>query len=380
MSEERQQEQQPTETDTAGGLDWLPSPGDAPVCGGDAANALQVIRARNAAGDGQQQQPVQIAAQVVHVHNGVPIPATAGMQPAQGEPPAKPLRKPGDGPDWESIEFEWNAGQLSVSEIGRIFGVSHTAINKRAAKHNWPPRPVIERFRRKVMDGVVMSPSKPEQASKPVEIKPVSGGIESNSQAVAVSEVETETSSDDERTRQERAQEAAIEVAATRAVGLILEHQSQLGGARAIIVNLFNELAALSIAPEALQVFAEIAGGIKAGLIDPGTLLPVEIEDPKKRERAEERARVAIRTFSDLCSLNGRAQTMQRLADAVAKTIGLEREAHGIVGGEGDGMRPKEEPIERRLARYREQGMAQLQQQGISNAPALQSFEGEKAA
>lgn len=40
-------------------------------------------------------------------------------------------------PDWEAIEREYRAGQLSVSEIGRQYGVSHTAINKRAKKEGW---------------------------------------------------------------------------------------------------------------------------------------------------------------------------------------------------------------------------------------------------
>lgn len=40
-------------------------------------------------------------------------------------------------PDWEAIEREYRAGQLSVSEIARQHGISHTAINKRAARLGW---------------------------------------------------------------------------------------------------------------------------------------------------------------------------------------------------------------------------------------------------
>ena len=40
--------------------------------------------------------------------------------------------------DREAIEREFRAGQLSVSEIGRIYGVTHTAILKKAKKLGIP--------------------------------------------------------------------------------------------------------------------------------------------------------------------------------------------------------------------------------------------------
>ena len=40
-------------------------------------------------------------------------------------------------PDWEAIEREYRAGQLSVAEIGRQNGISHPAILKRAKKEGW---------------------------------------------------------------------------------------------------------------------------------------------------------------------------------------------------------------------------------------------------
>lgn len=40
--------------------------------------------------------------------------------------------------DWEAIEREYRAGQLSASEIGRQYGVSRQAILKRAKKEEWP--------------------------------------------------------------------------------------------------------------------------------------------------------------------------------------------------------------------------------------------------
>lgn len=37
--------------------------------------------------------------------------------------------------DWEAIQSEYRAGLLSVRQIGRLHGVSHTLINRRVKKH-----------------------------------------------------------------------------------------------------------------------------------------------------------------------------------------------------------------------------------------------------
>lgn len=39
--------------------------------------------------------------------------------------------------DWEKVEAEYRAGQLSVREIARQHGITHTAINKRAKANGW---------------------------------------------------------------------------------------------------------------------------------------------------------------------------------------------------------------------------------------------------
>lgn len=39
--------------------------------------------------------------------------------------------------DWEAIEREYRAGQLSIAHIAREFGISRPAIDKRAKKHGW---------------------------------------------------------------------------------------------------------------------------------------------------------------------------------------------------------------------------------------------------
>lgn len=60
--------------------------------------------------------------------------------------------------DWEAIEKEFRAGQLSVMEIGRQHGCSHAAINKRAKKHGWT-RDLTEEVRKATRAKVAASVS-----------------------------------------------------------------------------------------------------------------------------------------------------------------------------------------------------------------------------
>jgi hypothetical protein len=56
--------------------------------------------------------------------------------------------------DWEKIEFEYRAGQLSVSEIGRRLGVTEGAIRKRAKRDGWT-RPLADKVREAVRERLV---------------------------------------------------------------------------------------------------------------------------------------------------------------------------------------------------------------------------------
>lgn len=101
--------------------------------------------------------------------------------------------------DWEAIEREYRAGQLSVSEIGRQRGVSHTAINKRAKKEGWT-RNLAQKVR----------------------------------QEVSARLVSAEVSATNAR--------EAVELAATRGVELVRQHRSSLGRAHRIAEKLMAEL------------------------------------------------------------------------------------------------------------------------------------------
>lgn len=101
--------------------------------------------------------------------------------------------------DWDAIEREYRAGQLSVVEIGRQFGVSHTAINKRAKKNGWT-RDLTEKVRKEVSARLVS-----EEVSNA-------------------------------NTRE------TIELAATRGVQLVREHRSDIGGTRNAVTKMIEEL------------------------------------------------------------------------------------------------------------------------------------------
>jgi hypothetical protein len=101
--------------------------------------------------------------------------------------------------DWEAIEREFRAGQLSVREIAAQQGISHTAINKRAKEQGWT-RDLAKAVRQKVSDTLVSS-----------EVSSVN------------------------------AQEA-IDTAAARGVELIRQHRRSLGRAQTIIEKLLAEL------------------------------------------------------------------------------------------------------------------------------------------
>jgi len=101
--------------------------------------------------------------------------------------------------DWEAIEREYRAGQISVSEIGRQFGVSHTAINKRAKKEGWT-----------------------RDLSKKVR------------QEVSARLVSAEVSAANAR--------EAVDAAAARGVEVVRQHRSVIGRGRDLTLRLLDEL------------------------------------------------------------------------------------------------------------------------------------------
>ena len=76
--------------------------------------------------------------------------------------------------DWEAIEREYRAGQLSVVEIGRQHGISHTAINKRAKRDGWS-RDLTERVRKEVSTRLVSPEVSETNAREAVDLAAARG-------------------------------------------------------------------------------------------------------------------------------------------------------------------------------------------------------------
>ena len=127
--------------------------------------------------------------------------------------------------DWESIEREYRAGQLSVVEVGRIHGCSHPAILKRAKRDGWT-RNLAAKVREAVTAKLVTS-----------EVTGAAG------------------------------QRETIEAAAARVVQIVREHRKDIGSGRSIVRNLFAELAEASERHDELEddIVAETADEARAG-------------------------------------------------------------------------------------------------------------------
>lgn len=117
--------------------------------------------------------------------------------------------------DWEAVEREYRTGQLSVREIGRLHGLSHTAISKHARQEGWTQN-LEARVRAEVATRLVSS--------------------------------EVATGNADQ----------AVDEAANRVIALVREHRQDIGSARQLVASLVAEL------QDASDSIAEIETAIEA--------------------------------------------------------------------------------------------------------------------
>ncbi len=111
--------------------------------------------------------------------------------------------------DWEAIEREYRAGQLSVVEIARQNKISHTAIQKRAAKGHWQ-RDLTDKVRRE---------ARARLAAEVAEVAP---------------EVANQVAENNAR--------KAVDDAAARTVAIVREHRQDIARLRRIAAELARRL------------------------------------------------------------------------------------------------------------------------------------------
>lgn len=181
--------------------------------------------------------------------------------------------------DWEAIEREYRAGQLSEAQIARQFDISRAAIQKRAKKNGWK-RDLTEKVRTEVAARLVAE------------------GLQGPRDA------------------------ATIEQAAERAVKLVLSHRVDIGQTRCAVTRLINEL------HDTMSNLDEIEDDIVAD---------TEAPDGQAESKAEEQARFKRRQrMLAAIALPSRATVVNTLASALKTLIPLERQAFNLQDGSGD--------------------------------------------
>lgn len=183
--------------------------------------------------------------------------------------------------DWERVESLFRAGVMSVREIAAEFGISHTAINKRAKAEDWS-RDLAAKVKAKA-DALV-------------------------SKALVSTEV----------SKERKVSEAmVVEVEATVQARIRISHRADIGRSRTLTMKLLEELESqTSLVPELNQLADLLHAPDKNGM-----------------DKLNELYRKVI-------SLPGRTKTMKDLGDTLRILIGLEREAFGLKSVEETDKKP----------------------------------------
>jgi 2-oxoglutarate dehydrogenase complex dehydrogenase (E1) component-like enzyme len=173
--------------------------------------------------------------------------------------------------DWESIEGAYRAGVLSTREIAGQYGVSHTAINKRAKAEGWD--------------------------------RDLSAKIQAKAEAlVSRREVSREVSSQKAATERE-----IIEANAERIAQVRGEHQADIQRVRSLGLALLAELEGQTSSRELLDQLGEL----------------LRAPDENGTDKLNDLYRKVISTPS-------RVDSAKKVAETLKHAIGMEREAYGL--------------------------------------------------
>jgi hypothetical protein len=173
--------------------------------------------------------------------------------------------------DWEAVERDYRAGILSAREIGKAHGVSHTAVNKRAAKFSWT--------------------------------KDLTAKIQAKAdELVSRQQVSAEVS-----TRQLATERQIVEANAQRIAQVRGEHRVDIQRCRALAMSLLTELEGQCADPLLLADLGEL----------------MRRPDDKGVDKLND-------LYHKIIAHPSRVDSMKKLAETVRILIGLEREAYGI--------------------------------------------------
>ena len=193
------------------------------------------------------------------------------MPKAESASPKKSARK---AVDWEAVERDYRAGLKGLREIGDEYGVSHTAVRKRAAREGWD--------------------------------RDLSAKIKAKAEAlVSRAAVSTEVSAETKET-----ESAIVEANATAIMRVRLEHRKDIARARAMANRLLEELETTTADP---GLYAQVQG-------------LVALTEGMSKKDADKLAGAVQKVLE----LPNRTATMKMLADTMTKLIGLEREAYSL--------------------------------------------------
>lgn len=199
-----------------------------------------------------------------------------------------------DPPDWPAIERHYAAGVLSVRAIGRKFGVSHTAIAKRATEYGWvrSAAPQIqaraqEMVARAEVAAQVATPLRPETPSQ---------------------------------------HEATIEASAEALALVLLGQRKDIKRGMGVVESMFEELERLMGSPE---LYGQLH-----------MLLTLETKDSP----AEIAGAVARDLAHVVESLPERARILKSLTESLSTLVSLQRESYGLSSGKASGKGEDGEP------------------------------------
>jgi hypothetical protein len=168
--------------------------------------------------------------------------------------------------DWEAVEREYRAGQLSIREIGREYGVSAPAITKKAKKERW-------------------NRDLSNQVRKAVNAKLVNTEVNKSNASVNEAEV--------------------VEAAAERGAEVIRLHRKDINHGRTLV-------------------------GLLMGQLEEAATNRDEIEDAIEDETAGDSNVKRRNQMLRAVSLPGHAGTIRDLSTAMKNLIALERQAFNL--------------------------------------------------